>query len=170
MYSRSIILILVTMKPDILKLALSIGLCFVFAWAGSTFTPVPGSEWYYHLLHRPSWNPPDWLFPPAWSLLFLLMGIALYLVVMQWDKNKAVKGALFLFGGQLLLNLGWSVAFFGQHSPPLALAVIVLLWLSILLTIIKFRVISTLAGNLLIPYLLWVSFAAFLNFTIWQLN
>ena len=89
---------------------------------------------------------------------------------MQWDKIKAVKGALFLFGGQLLLNLGWSAAFFGQHSPLLALAVIVPLWLTILLTIVKFRAISSLAGNLLVPYLLWVSFATVLNFTIWQLN
>jgi len=161
---------LMIMKLNYPKLALSIGLCFVFAYAGSTFTPLPGSEWYHHLLNKPSWNPPDWLFPPAWSLLFLLMGIALYLVVMQWDNNKAVKGSLVVFGVQLLLNLGWSAAFFGQHSPLLALAVIVPLWLTILLTIVKFRAILPLAGNLLLPYLLWVSFATVLNFTIWQLN
>ena len=79
------------MKLAIPKLALCIGLCFVFAFAGSYFTPLPGSEWYYSVLHKPSWNPPDWLFPPAWSLLFLLMGIALYLVVQQ--KSEQTKGS-----------------------------------------------------------------------------
>ncbi|WP_076790833.1 TspO/MBR family protein [Chlorobium sp. KB01] len=158
------------MKLNVPKLALSIAFCFLFAFAGGTFTPEPGSEWYYQLLNKPWWNPPDWLFPPAWTLFFLLMGIALYLVVTEWDKNKLVKGALAVFGVQLLLNLAWSALFFGLHSPLFALVDIVLLWLAIVLTIVKFRAISPLAGNLLIPYLLWVSFASYLNFTIWQLN
>jgi translocator protein len=158
------------MKLNIPKLALCIGLCFVFAYAGSTFTPLPGSEWYYAVLHKPSWNPPDWLFPPAWSLLFLLMGVALYLVVQQHSKETKIRGALIVFGLQLLLNLGWSAAFFGLHSPLLSLVVIVLLWLAIVLTIVKFRTISLVAGNLLIPYLMWVTFASFLNFTIVRLN
>ncbi|TLU87468.1 MAG: tryptophan-rich sensory protein [Chlorobium sp.] len=158
------------MKLNIPRLALCIGLCFVFAYAGSTFTPVPGSEWYYSVLHKPSWNPPDWLFPPAWSLLFLLMGIALALVVEQRGTKKETTGALVVFGVQLLLNLGWSAAFFGLHSPLLALGVIVLLWCAIVLTIVKFRAVVPLAGYLLIPYILWVSFASVLNFTIWQLN
>lgn len=158
------------MKLNVPKLALSIAFCFLFAFAGGTFTPQPGSEWYYQVLNKPSWNPPDWLFPPAWTLFFLLMGIALYLVVMQWNENKLVKGALAVFGVQLLLNLAWSALFFGLHSPLFALVDIVLLWFAIVLTIVKFRAISPLAGNLLIPYLLWVSFASFLNFTIWQLN
>jgi translocator protein len=158
------------MKLAIPKLALCIGLCFVFAFAGSYFTPLPGSEWYYSVLHKPSWNPPDWLFPPAWSLLFLLMGIALYLVVQQKSEQTKIQGAVIVFGVQLLLNLGWSAVFFGLHSPLLALVVIVPLWLAIVLTIVKFRAISPLAGNLLVPYILWVSFASFLNFTIWQLN
>jgi benzodiazapine receptor len=158
------------MKPDIPKLALCIGLCFVFAFAGSTFTPVPGSEWYYHVLNKPSWNPPDWLFPPAWSLLFLLMGTALYLVVQQSSEKTTIRVPLIVFGVQLLLNLGWSAAFFGLHSPLLALMVIVLLWLAILLTIVKFKAVSPLSGYLLIPYLMWVTFASVLNFTIWRLN
>ena len=158
------------MKLNIQKLALSVGLCFVFAYAGSTFTPLPGSEWYYHVLHKPSWNPPDWLFPPAWSLLFLLMGIALYLVVQQTSETTKVKGALVVFGVQLLLNLAWSAVFFGLHSPLYALAVIVALWTAIVLTIVKFKSVNPLAGYLLIPYLLWVTFASYLNFTIWQLN
>ncbi len=158
------------MKLNIPRLALCIGLCFVFAYAGSTFTPVPGSEWYYSVLQKPSWNPPDWLFPPAWTLLFLLMGIALALVVEQRGTQKETTGALVVFGVQLLLNLGWSAAFFGLHSPLLALGVIVLLWCAIVLTIVKFRAVVPIAGYLLIPYILWVSFASFLNFTIWQLN
>jgi len=158
------------MKLDAPKLALSIGFCFLFAFAGSTFTPQPGSEWYYQVLSKPSWNPPDWLFPPAWTLFFLLMGIALYLVVMQRDKNKQANGALAVFGIQLVLNLGWSVLFFGLHSPLFALVDIALLWLAIVLTIVKFRAVLPLAGNLLVPYLLWVSFASLLNFTIWRLN
>lgn len=158
------------MNVNIPKLALCIGLCFLFAFAGSTFTPVPGSDWYYHVLNKPSWNPPDWLFPPAWSLLFLLMGIALYLVVQQYSKETKIRGALIVFGAQLLLNLGWSAAFFRLHSPVFAMVVIVLLWLAIVLTIVKFRAVSPMAGNLLIPYLMWVTFASFLNFTIVQLN
>jgi translocator protein len=158
------------MKLNVPKLALSIGLCFVVAFAGGTFTPKPGSEWYYHVLQKPSWNPPPWLFPPAWTLLFLLMGIALYLVVMQGVENKPVKSALVAFGLQLLLNFGWSALFFGLHSPLFGLLEIVLLWLAIVLTIVKFKAVSPLAASLLVPYLLWVSFASFLNFTIWQMN
>jgi translocator protein len=98
------------------------------------------------------------------------MGVALYLVVQQHSKETKIRGALIVFGLQLLLNLGWSAAFFGLHSPLLALVVIVLLWLAIVLTIVKFRTISLVAGNLLIPYLMWVTFASFLNFTIVRLN
>jgi benzodiazapine receptor len=158
------------MKLDIPKLALSVGLCFVFAYAGSMFTPLPGSEWYYHVLQKPSWNPPDWLFPPAWSLLFLLMGIALYFVVQQRTEQKKIQGALVAFGVQLLLNFCWSAVFFGLHSPLYALVVIVLLWLAIVLTMVKFKAVYPLSAYLLIPYLLWVTFASYLNFTIWTLN
>jgi len=158
------------MKLSIPNLVLCIGLCFVFAYAGSTFTPVPGSEWYYSVLKKPSWNPPDWLFPPVWSLLFLLMGTSLALVVEQWGEKKQIQGALIIFAIQLLLNLAWSATFFGLHAPLLALAVITVLWLAIVLTIVLFRAVSPLAAYLLIPYLLWVSFASYLNFVIWRLN
>jgi len=160
----------IKMKLNITKLAICIGICFLFAFAGSTFTPTPGSEWYYSVLHRPSWNPPDWLFPPAWTLLFLLMSIALYLVDQERSENAKTKAAFTVFGVQLLLNLSWSAAFFGLHSPLIALVVIVLLWLAIVLTIVKFKAVSPIAGYLLIPYLLWVSFASVLNFTIWRMN
>ncbi len=158
------------MKLSIPTLLLCIGLCFVFAYAGSTFTPVPGSEWYYSLLKRPSWNPPDWLFPPVWTILFLLMGTSLALVVEQWGEKKQIQVALVVFGVQLLLNLGWSATFFGLHSPVMALVVIAFLWIAIVLTIVQFRAVSLVAAYLLIPYLLWVSFASYLNFIIWKLN
>ena len=131
---------------------------------------MPGSEWYYKILQKPSWNPPDWLFPPAWTLLFLLMGIALYLVDQKKSQTIKIKGALIVFGVQLLLNLSWSAAFFGFHSPLIALLVIVPLWVAILVTIVTFKAVYPPAGYLLIPYLLWVSFATYLNFTIWLLN
>jgi translocator protein len=165
-----IILNPIVMKLSIPNLVLCIGLCFVFAYAGSTFTPVPGSEWYYAVLKKPSWNPPNWLFPPVWSLLFLLMGTSLALVVEQWGKKKQIKWALVLFGIQLVLNLAWSASFFGLHAPLLALAVIALLWLAIVMTIVLFRAVSPLAAYLLVPYLLWVSFASYLNVVICQLN
>lgn len=155
------------MKINYLKLAACIGICFVFAFAGSMFTPLPGSEWYYEILRKPSWNPPDWLFPPAWTLLFLLMGTALYLVS---EKEGGKIAAYAVFAVQLVLNLAWSAVFFGLHSPGGALVVIVVLWLAILMTIVKFRKVTPVAGYLLIPYILWVSFASFLNFTIWRLN
>ena len=158
------------MKLSIPTLLLCIGLCFVFAYAGSTFTPVPGSEWYYSLLKRPSWNPPDWLFPPVWTILFLLMGTSLALVVEQWGEKKQIQVALVVFGVPLLLNLGWSATFFGLHSPVMALVVIAFLWIAIVLTIVQFRAVSLVAAYLLIPYLLWVSFASYLNFIIWKLN
>ena len=158
------------MKLSIPTLLLCIGLCFVFAYAGSTFTPVPGSEWYYSLLTRPSWNPPDWLFPPVWTILFLLMGTSLARVVEQWGEKKQIQVALVVFGVQLLLNLGWSATFFGLHSPVMALVVIAFLWIAIVLTIVQFRAVSLVAAYLLIPYLLWVSFASYLNFIIWKLN
>jgi translocator protein len=155
------------MKINYLKLLSCIGVCFAIAFAGSTFTPQPGSEWYYHVLNKPSWNPPDWLFPPAWTLLFLLMGTALYLVSEKEGDKKAAYAA---FALQLLLNLSWSAAFFGLHAPGAAFAVIIALWLAILLTIALFRKVSPAAGYLLIPYILWVSFASVLNFTIWRMN
>ncbi|ABB24492.1 TspO/MBR family protein [Pelodictyon luteolum] len=153
------------------KTAFSIILCFLFAYGGSLFTPVPGSEWYYQTLQRPSWNPPDWLFPPVWSLLFLMMAVAFALVLSaRTTSGRLPWGAISVFVAQLILNLAWSASFFGLHSPRLAFFVIILLWLMIVSTMVQFRGIVPLSSRLLVPYLLWVSFAAYLNFTIWQLN
>lgn len=158
------------MKVKTGQLVGCIALCMLVAFGGSVFTPEKGSEWYYSVLVKPSWNPPDWLFPPAWTVLFILMGIALSLVIKDGFDKPGVKAAVTVFGIQLLLNLGWSATFFGLQSPFLGLIEIMLLWLAIVVTIIRFKAVSATAAYLLIPYLLWVSFASYLNFTIWQLN
>ena len=153
----------------ILTYALCIGLCLAVGFAGSTFTPEPGS-WYYTTLVKPAWNPPDWLFPPVWTLLFIMMGTALATVLgAGWEKNEVKTGAA-LFAIQLMLNLGWSASFFGLQSPLAGLADIALLWIFIVLTMLAFARVSKPASLLLAPYLAWVSFASFLNFTILQLN
>jgi translocator protein len=158
------------MKTSLPKFVLSFVLCFSAAFTGSLFTPEKGSAWYYVQLVKPSWNPPDWLFPPAWSLLFLLMAIAFWMVLKAGLEKNEVRTAIAFFVLQLLLNMSWSAAFFGLQNPLAGLSVILLLWVAIVVTIVRFRAVSATAGYLLVPYLMWVSFAAFLNFTIWQLN
>jgi translocator protein len=142
-----------------------IGLCFLTAWIGSRFSP---GEWYAHL-QKPSWTPPGYIFGPVWSILYVSMGIAAWLV---W-KRAGFSGAslaLTLFVVQLILNGMWSWIFFGMQGPGLAFAEILVLWSTVLATTIAFWRLSTTAGMLFLPYLAWVSFAAFLNFSIWQLN
>ena len=158
------------MKGKTGMLVACLALCMAFAFGGSLFTPVEGSAWYYEILNKPDWNPPDWLFPPVWTVLFLMMGVSLWLVVRDGFDRPGVKLASALFGVQLLLNLGWSAAFFGLQSPMLGFIEILILWLAIVMTIVRFTAISRPAALLLVPYLLWVSFASYLNFTIWQLN
>lgn len=130
---------------------------------GSVATYSSVKSWYLTDLIKPSFNPPSWLFAPVWTTLFFLMGTALYLV---WTK----KNNLFWFWIQLLLNILWSFLFFGLHSPLFAFFEIILLWFAILITIIKFWSFNKNAGFLLLPYLAWVSFASFLNFSIARLN
>ena len=132
-----------------------------------TASAIPG--WYAGLA-KPDFSPPNWVFGPVWTLLYVLMGIAAYLI---WEKGMAkknVKGALDLFFGQLTLNLAWSIIFFGLRSPLFAFACIVFLWIAIVLTIRSFHAIDRRAAYLLAPYILWVSFAAVLNLSIALLN
>jgi len=130
---------------------------------GSLATSTSVKSWYLTDLVKPSFNPPSWIFAPVWTLLFFLMGIALYLV---WTK----KNNLLWFWVQLILNIIWSYLFFGLRQPMLAFYEIVLLWIAILITIIKFWKLNKTASILLWPYLAWVSFASFLNLTIASLN
>jgi len=145
------------------KLIISIVICEMAGVIGSIFTSSSVKTWYL-TINKPSFNPPSWLFAPVWVALFLLMGIAMFLV---WNKNK--KG-LIIFFIQLFFNILWSAMFFGLKSPLFGLIVIVILWVLILLTIVRFFKISPPAGELLIPYILWVTFATVLNLAIVLLN
>jgi len=150
-----------------LKLLVSLALPQIAGLLGAFFTITSVQSWYL-TINRPSWNPPNWLFGPVWTGLYLLMGISCYLI---WKSNHPLKKILLtLYFGQLFLNAIWSPAFFGLESPILGLVVIIPLWMMILLCIIQFKKVSKWASGLMIPYLLWVSFATALNFAIWQLN
>jgi len=180
------------------KLVIAIGVSELAGIVGSFFTISAIPNWYAGLV-KPALNPLAWVFGPAWTTLYALMGIAAFLVWSSYaeasaDKKKGIKVALILFGIQLVLNTLWSIIFFGLHSPGWALVDIVLLWLAILATIVAFYKISPpshkategqgppsssiwttdghgkLAAWLLAPYILWVSFAMYLNYSIWALN
>jgi translocator protein len=147
-------------------LAAWLGLCYLAAFVGSRFTDT--GAW-YQALQQPAWQPPDWLFGPVWTLLYAMMAVAAWLV---W-RDRGFRGApaaLSLFMVQLALNVAWSWLFFGEQRPDLAFGEIVLLWIAILATLLAFWRIRPLSGALLIPYLLWVTYAAALNYSIWRLN
>ena len=147
------------------KLLISLVIPFLASAIGGLFTASSVSTWYLTLI-KPSFNPPSWVFGPVWTILYLLMGISLYLVwIKKFDKN-----AFTFFGIQLVLNALWSILFFGLKSPLFAFIEIVLLWIAILITVIYFYRINKISAYLLIPYILWVSFAAILNFAIFILN
>ncbi|PJC45221.1 TspO protein [Candidatus Pacearchaeota archaeon CG_4_9_14_0_2_um_filter_30_8] len=135
---------------------------------GSLFTITSTNSWYTTII-KPSFNPPNWIFGPVWTLLYLLMGISLYLILTT-KKSKNRKIGLYLFFTQLVLNTLWSILFFGLHSPLAAFIEIILLWISILLTIKYFYKVNKKASYLLIPYILWVTFAAILNLSIVIIN
>lgn len=156
-------------SPEMLKLVASILICLGAGFVGSLFTTPSISTWYASI-QKPSFNPPNWVFGPVWTTLFILMGISLFLVWRKGYADRQVKVALCIFAVQLVLNIIWSFMFFGLRNPLAGLLEIAVLWISIVLTIVYFYNISKAAGLLLVPYILWVSFAAFLNFTIWRLN
>jgi tryptophan-rich sensory protein len=173
------------------RFLISIIICEFAGVIGSVFTAPEIGGW-YKSLQKPSFNPPSWIFAPVWTLLFLLMGISFYLV---WEKKWIVKNKIgtnkkawnslsqefyngkfeklniiLIFWLQLFLNVLWSVAFFGMNSPSTAFSVLLMLWISIVFTIINFYRVSKISAYLLIPYILWVSFAGILNFAILILN
>lgn len=157
------------MKTDYRKLAAAVFVCLSAGFIGSFFTVGAIPTW-YATIQKPAFNPPSWVFGPVWTTLYVLMGISAYLIWMKgWDK-KEVRIALFMFSLQLFLNVLWSVLFFGINRIFYAFIEIVFLWAAILATILLFNRISRNAALLLIPYILWVSFAAFLNYSLWQLN
>ena len=149
------------------KLVIAVVVLELAGVTGSFFTISEIPTW-YSTLTKPALNPPAWIFGPVWVTLYALMGISLWLV---WKSNSGEKKrAIWLFVVQLALNAIWSPIFFGAHSIGNALVVIVLLWAAIVLTILIFKKISKPAAWLLVPYILWVSFAGYLNFSIWMLN
>lgn len=152
------------------KIAIALIVCLLVGYSASVVTR-PSVETWYPTIVKPIFNPPNWIFMPMWTLLYILMAVAAGLV---WDKikeqNETVKKALAFFLIQLTLNAIWSYLFFGLKNPMLALIEIALLWLMIYETYLKFIKINKTAGYLLIPYLAWVSFAAILNASIWWLN
>ncbi|WKL47081.1 TspO/MBR family protein [Flavobacterium pectinovorum] len=152
------------------KIAIALIVCLLVGYSASVVTR-PSVETWYPTIVKPIFNPPNWIFMPMWTLLYILMAVAAGLV---WDKikeqNEEVKKALAFFLIQLTLNAIWSYLFFGLKNPMLALIEIALLWLMIYETYLKFIKINKTAGYLLIPYLAWVAFAAILNASIWWLN
>lgn len=158
------------MKIQATKLIISILICQTAGFLGSLFTTPKIATWYQGVT-KPFFNPPNYLFGPVWTILFILMGISLYIIWTSKFKDKVYKKeVIIIFAIQLVLNIIWSIIFFGLEFPMLAFFEIIALWVSILATIVGFYKISKVASFLLIPYILWVSFASVLNFFIWKLN
>jgi benzodiazapine receptor len=147
----------------------SVVVCELAGVIGTLFT-TPSIPGWYAGLAKPPFNPPNWIFGPVWTVLYALMGLAAYLVYEKGFKRPEVKKATSVFAAQLLLNALWSIVFFGAHMILGAAVVIVLLWAMILATILLFRRISRATAYLLVPYILWVSFAAVLNVSLYVLN
>jgi len=154
-------------KP--LKIFLCVVVCELAGAIGAIFTTPAISGW-YATIQKPFFNPPNWIFGPVWTFLFFLMGVSLYLVLEKDLKDTTVKSALMIFIGQFILNVLWSILFFGLKRPFDAFIEIIVLWFAILLTIVQFHKIDQKAALLLVPYLLWVSFATVLNMSVWILN
>ena len=152
------------------KILVVVVTCLVIGYFSGMVTRSAIMTWYPTLV-KPSFNPPNWIFAPVWSMLYVMMGVAAGLVWVRMEQEKAVvKKALVFFAIQLALNALWSYLFFGLKNPMLAGIEIIILWLMIYETYTKFVKINKIAGYLFIPYLLWVSFAMVLNGSIWWLN
>ena len=156
-----------SLKP-VIGLVVSVVVVFGVAAIGGSATASSVGSW-FETLKKPSFNPPSWVFGPVWTALYLMMAVAAWLV---WLKHgfAGAEIPLAVFGLQLALNGAWSVLFFAMRSPGLAFVEILLLWALILVTTVLFWRLRPLAGILLVPYLLWVSFASVLNGAIWALN
>jgi benzodiazapine receptor len=154
---------------NFLKLIIAVGVSELAGGIGSLFTSSAIPTW-YATLERPLLSPPNWIFGPVWTTLYFLMGVAAFLVWKKGFERKDVKVALGVFGVQLALNCAWSIIFFGLQNPAAAFVEIIFLWLTILATIVLFSKISRPAVWFLVPYILWVSFAGYLNYLIWILN
>ncbi len=158
-----------TSLADVGKLALCVLTCELAGIIGSFFSISAIPAWYSGLV-KPALNPPSWVFGPVWTILYALMGIAVFLVLRRGWRQKGVKVALGIFAAQLLANALWSILFFGMRNPLYALIDILVLWVLVLVTILVFYRLSRPAAYLLLPYIAWVSFATYLNYMIYILN
>jgi len=163
-------------KRDILRLVISIAIPLMAGLIGSIFTSQSVSTW-FQTTEKPSFSPPNWLFGPVWTSLYVLMGVSLFLIwrvtsSTTFPKDRRIRemAAFIAFGTQLILNVLWSFLFFGLRSPQLAFVEIMILLISIVVTIVIFSKISKLSAILMLPYAGWVAFASFLNLQIWLLN
>ncbi|WP_431125330.1 TspO/MBR family protein [Flagellimonas flava] len=157
------------MKKKLTYITVSVLICLLIGFLSSFATQSSVNDWYVGL-NKPSFNPPNWIFAPVWTTLYILMGVSAGIVWSKGFHHIWVKTALYHFGFQLLFNALWSIVFFGLKNPFWAFLVILVLLTLIALTIKWFRVVSKLASFLLVPYLLWVCFATLLNYKIWELN
>lgn len=156
-------------KKDVVTLLVSILICQGAGFIGSLFTQPAISTW-YATIEKPPFTPPNSWFSPVWITLFALMGISLFLIWRRGLAEREVRVALGCFGSQLIFNILWSALFFGLRSPLAGLIDIAVLWIAIAFTIFCFSKISKASGLLLLPYIVWVSFAVVLNASIWRLN
>ncbi|OPX69177.1 MAG: TspO/MBR family protein [Methanoregulaceae archaeon PtaB.Bin056] len=152
-----------------LKLLAAIVICNLAGIIGSLITITGEGSW-YAAIEKPSFNPPGFVFGPVWTTLYILMGISVYLIWMEGTGRRDVRVALTFFSVQLALNALWTFLFFGLQSPFLGLVEIIILWLFIIATIVAFYRINKNAAFFMVPYLAWVTFAAFLTYSIWILN
>ena len=153
---------------DIAALVLFLALCLGIGALGASVTATSVDTWYAGLV-KPSFNPPDEVFGPVWTVLYILMGVAAWRVWRSADRDTT-RGPLTLFALQLAINLGWTVVFFGLQKIASAVATIVVLDVAVLVTMLAFRSVDRLAALLMLPYVVWVAFATVLNVAIWRLN
>ena len=152
-----------------IQIAIAVAICLFAGFIGSVATQTSVNTWYTGI-EKPFFNPPNWVFAPVWTSLFVLMGVAAGIVWSHGFYHKWVKTALYHFGFQLLLNIAWSLVFFGLKEIFGALLIVVGLFVLLLFTFKWFKVVNKTAAYLLVPYILWVGFASVLNFAIWRLN
>lgn len=152
-----------------IKITISVVICLVAGFTSGSLT-ADGIQNWYSTLNKPFFNPPNWIFAPVWTILYILIGIAVAMIWHKGFKQNGVKIAIGLFISQFVVNLLWSPIFFNLQAPTIALIIIIILWFLILMTIMHFNKLDKIAGRLMIPYLLWVSFATILNGAIVYLN
>lgn len=156
-------------RKTMIRIVVAVALCLLVG-ALSGFATQSSVDTWYSTLIKPSFNPPNWIFAPVWTVLYILMGVAAGMVWGYGYYHRWVKTALYFFGFQLLLNASWSIVFFGLKLPLPALLVLLFLLVLIVMTIRRFYIVNRTAAYLMVPYLFWVLFAGILNFKIVQLN